>query len=309
MLIPHKGHTDTIQVYSVTVMTHVKALQAGHSSQGTFEPITPACLPIFRKTVAIASYDAGLYTGCPIVCAGGGIPLYYVCLLYVHIVIHQLFLLTHRIPCTNDHLFCEHELEFLVQSVQYDHAFDWLLLQPGPGHIEMQMLKAFVRLKWDVFYEDMVELFNFPSVVAKASATKVNDHHKGWTLLRIAREALIKELLVPYVRTMIVNSDSASNPLSCADFLKYVRTHVHNPNYAFICDIALEIMDSIITYRAGTRCGNTDLMDAGISVFSKVWFSRNHPMYRELVVYDTALKLSMPPEMLNTIKKTVSQFD
>ena len=40
MLIPHKGHTDTIQVYSVTVMTHVKALQAGHSSQGTSEPIT-----------------------------------------------------------------------------------------------------------------------------------------------------------------------------------------------------------------------------------------------------------------------------
>ena len=45
MLIPHKGHTDTIQVYSVTVMTHVKALQAGHSSQGTSEPITGACPP------------------------------------------------------------------------------------------------------------------------------------------------------------------------------------------------------------------------------------------------------------------------
>ena len=42
MLNTHKGHTDTIQVYSVTVMTHVKALQAGHSSQGTSEPITPA---------------------------------------------------------------------------------------------------------------------------------------------------------------------------------------------------------------------------------------------------------------------------
>ena len=44
MLIPHKGHTDTIQVYSVTVMTHVKALQAGHSIQGTSEPITPAMI-------------------------------------------------------------------------------------------------------------------------------------------------------------------------------------------------------------------------------------------------------------------------
>ena len=42
MLISHKSHTDNIQVYSVTVMTHVKALQAGHSSQGTSEPITPA---------------------------------------------------------------------------------------------------------------------------------------------------------------------------------------------------------------------------------------------------------------------------
>ena len=47
MLIPHKGHTDTIQVYSVTVMTHVKALQAGHSSQGTSEPITPVFVLVF----------------------------------------------------------------------------------------------------------------------------------------------------------------------------------------------------------------------------------------------------------------------
>ena len=44
MLIPHKGHTDTIQVYSVTVMTHVKAVQAEHSIQGTSEPITPGQL-------------------------------------------------------------------------------------------------------------------------------------------------------------------------------------------------------------------------------------------------------------------------
>ena len=50
MLIPHKGHTDTIQVYSVTVMTHVKALQAGHSSQGTSEPITPGRGTPIRKS-------------------------------------------------------------------------------------------------------------------------------------------------------------------------------------------------------------------------------------------------------------------
>ena len=56
MLISHKGHTDTIQVYSVTVMTHVKALQAGHSSQGTSEPITPA----ISTAPASSSAPAGL---------------------------------------------------------------------------------------------------------------------------------------------------------------------------------------------------------------------------------------------------------
>ena len=54
MLISHKGHTDTMQVYSVTVMTHVKALQAGHSSQGTSEPITPAP----RRTSRMGLVDA-----------------------------------------------------------------------------------------------------------------------------------------------------------------------------------------------------------------------------------------------------------
>ena len=57
MLISHKGHTDTIQVYSVTVMTHVKALQAGQSIQGTSEPITPEVRRI-RKPNRDPTYPA-----------------------------------------------------------------------------------------------------------------------------------------------------------------------------------------------------------------------------------------------------------
>ena len=34
MLIAHKGHNNTMHVYSVTVMTHVIALEAGQSSLG-----------------------------------------------------------------------------------------------------------------------------------------------------------------------------------------------------------------------------------------------------------------------------------
>ena len=48
----------------MTVMTHVKALQAGHSSQGTSEPITPGldanCIlyaPQNARAIFVRSYD------------------------------------------------------------------------------------------------------------------------------------------------------------------------------------------------------------------------------------------------------------
>ena len=55
MLISRKGHTDTIQVYSVTVMTHAKASQAGHSSRGTSELITPVLFQPYHSAGSIAS--------------------------------------------------------------------------------------------------------------------------------------------------------------------------------------------------------------------------------------------------------------
>ena len=44
----------------MTVMTHVKALQAGHSSQGTSEPITPV---LSTSTFAGLGRDSLIYNG------------------------------------------------------------------------------------------------------------------------------------------------------------------------------------------------------------------------------------------------------
>ena len=43
---PLLGHNNTKQVYSETLMTHVMAMAAGQSSQGTSEPITPGIIKI-----------------------------------------------------------------------------------------------------------------------------------------------------------------------------------------------------------------------------------------------------------------------
>ena len=44
MFSAHKDNRNTIQVYLVTAMTHVIALEAGQSSQGALKPITPVQL-------------------------------------------------------------------------------------------------------------------------------------------------------------------------------------------------------------------------------------------------------------------------
>ena len=41
MYISYKDHNNSIPPFSVNVMTQVIALEAGQSSQGTSEPITP----------------------------------------------------------------------------------------------------------------------------------------------------------------------------------------------------------------------------------------------------------------------------
>jgi hypothetical protein len=187
-------------------------------------------------------------------------------------------------------------------SANFDKEFDWVIIQPGPGHIEMQMLKSFVKFSWDIFWESMIEIYGFKSPIAKAAALKVNDHHKGWTLLRITREAMAKELFVPYVRKCLTENLE----LSTSNFMNFARNNVKDPNYSLIGDLVLNIIPSIFCYREGVRTGDVERMKAGRGIFSKMWFARNHPMYRELEVYDSLLRLCMPQEVLKLINATMS---
>ena len=136
----------------------------------------------------------------------------------------------------------------------------------------MNMMKSYVNMMWPVFWEQMVEVFNFRSESAKASAKKVNDHHKGFTLARIAREAITKELLVPYVRSCLTQQNA---DMSVAGFTKFMLTEVQNPNYAFMCDAVLDVLDCLFMYRAGVRSGQTELMHSARALFPKIWVSQN----------------------------------
>ena len=57
--------------------------------------------------------------------------------------------------------------------------FDWVMLQPGMGHVEMNMVKGVIEFAWDVFWKEISICLNFRSEAALHCAKKVSDHHKG----------------------------------------------------------------------------------------------------------------------------------
>ena len=189
-----------------------------------------------------------------------------------------------------------------VEHVSFAFEFDWVLLRPGPGHIEINMVKAFVDLTWNVFFRELAITMNFRSEMALKYAQKVSDHHKGWTLCRIARESVCRELVVPFVHEKL---EVGQQNLTAKEFFEYVMC-AQDPNYAFMCDILFEILDAVFMYRGGIRCNIKEFIEAGQAKFAKMWCGRWHPLYRELEVCDLVQQLRMPADVRQLVDTSTS---
>ena len=208
---------------------------------------------------------------------------------------------------------CKQMLSSKAQCDQHTHNeefecllefADWLLVFPGGGHIEMNMLRALVEMLWPICWRDMVLLFNFRSEAALRSAQKVADHHKGWTIGRIFRNATVDELLVPYVRYKL-DAEGTTVELSSTQYWKYIGSAV-DPNYKFMTDVAFELIDAIFMFRAGVRTGRTDFMKAGRALYAKMWVGRRHPQYRELEVQSLIQQIQLPDKLKEFENKSMS---
>ena len=209
---------------------------------------------------------------------------------------------------------CQASLEGVAacrQHAQNDHPtdqvnflkeFGCVLLQPGLGHIEMNMVKGLVELSWDVFWKELAICMNFRSEAALNCAKKVSDHHKGWTFCQIARHSVTQELLIPFTRQELLSDQPQ---LSTSAFLKFVIAS-SDPNYAFMCDIIFKLLDAVFMFRAGVRSNIPQFIRAGRAKYAKVWPGRHHPLYCELEMSDTICLSRMPQEIHSLIEASAS---
>ena len=81
-------------------------------------------------------------------------------------------------------------------SPTFTHEYNWVDLKTGNGHVEMNLLKAFVGLNCT---KDLVQLLGFKSETALISAQKCYDKHKTWQIINIFFFGTLQKLVLVYM--------------------------------------------------------------------------------------------------------------
>ena len=152
-------------------------------------------------------------------------------------------------------------------------VYDWVLLRPGLGHVEMNAVKVLFRLLWVPILRHVASLLGFKSGPAQAFIKNCGNSHVSWQLLCVVREAVCKELALPYVRECL------SRP-SPAGFLDWANGAVNN-NYVMMCKL-MDLVVALTMMRAGIRRNNADAMLSGRQKFAPMFFTGQHSTYQRL---------------------------
>ena len=141
----------------------------------------------------------------------------------------------------------------------FQPEFDWLLLKIGHGHFEMNMVRSFFELNWEIFVKDVAHCMGFCSEAAQKYAKGGSDHHKAWELLQVVYYGCIDEMLVPYVRHCM--NDKATPTVE--GFIKWSRD-VRSPRFRYMQEQILTYAHAILTLRDGIRRNNIAKVIAGM---------------------------------------------
>ena len=173
--------------------------------------------------------------------------------------------------------------------------FDWVLPVVADGHYEMNLVKAFTELNWDICFKDLAMRMGWRSPVAQKTARACRDHHKSWQLFLVYFLGTLQELVLPYVRACQQESqqptavDFLENfaPIQCQKFQTY--------SYQF--EMTTKYAQGIMNFRMGVRRNNCQLVKSARYMTRGLFHGRNHPNYQKLEIYKAALDEVMPPEL------------
>ncbi|XP_063971446.1 uncharacterized protein LOC129284191 [Lytechinus pictus] len=182
-------------------------------------------------------------------------------------------------------------------DLPFDFEFDWTILRIGHGHFEMNMVRSFFKLNWDVCIKELAKCMDFCSENAQKYAKSGGDHHKAWELLQILYLGCIDELILPCVRECL-QKDLVSTP---DGFLRWTRD-IKNHRYQYLQEQMLTYASAIIHLRRGIRQNDMALVLAGRVKYAPIFHSRNHPKYQQIELTELSNFLTAPTALQDFLK-------
>ena len=164
-----------------------------------------------------------------------------------------------------------------ARLIEKDAGLQNILLQPGLGHYEINMVKSCFKLLWDVILQDTAKMLGFKSARALAACERASDHHKAFEILNIVMCACSFELVSDHVRQCVAIAKKPSH----MTYYKYLES-VKDPNFIFMNEVVFTCIFSLFLFRAGMRRGNSDAMMAGRTKFSPLFFGLHQTFIRKL---------------------------
>lgn len=129
-----------------------------------------------------------------------------------------------------------------------------VLLIPGLGHIEINMIKGLFKLLWPIYFKDLAAMLGFRTVRAQTCCQNATDHHKAMQVLEIALFALADELIYEYCNICKQNNFQPS----VEGYNFFLKNAVKNENFLFASEVVFTYMLSVYMFRAAVRRNNPD---------------------------------------------------
>ncbi len=197
----------------------------------------------------------------------------------------------------SDHCKSEHD-----NMMELYYEFDWVLLRPCGGHIEMSAIKSFFELNGIPFLKTLCDLMGFKSEAAHC-AKKCTDHHKASSLLLIFYIDSLQEMVFCYLKALSDGefpekkyTSKTSRP-TAEGFLSYSKTREGDPQFMCMFSQTLHYAQAIINYRMGICRNNARLIKSALFKFMDLFHGRNHPTYQHIESYLMLLDMSCPAEL------------
>ena len=175
----------------------------------------------------------------------------------------------------------------------YFLEFDWVLLICGDGHYEMNLMKSFMEMNWNIFMKSLVQIMGFKSEKAQYSALNCSDNHKSWQLLMIFHLGSVLELVRPYVEKCLIEQKETTPE----GYISFVKSKETNSNYLFLFEMTCRYSQSIINTRMALRRNNYQLLETAKWMSKELFHGRNHAKYQDIEMYESFVRQILPAEV------------